>query len=126
MPKKKILVVDDTESIARIIKTHLELTGNYEVKILTESQNVMHEIYVFRPDLLVLDLMMPGMGGLEIAEMLNNDPLGKDMPIIIVTALDKDIDKVKAYRLGINDYLTKPIDAGLLIASVEKAIKAKS
>ena len=80
---------------------------------------------VFVPDLIILDIMMPGIDGLSACEMLNTDPLGIRTPIIILSALIGDHDKLRAYKLGIVDYLTKPIDKNKLILSIEKALKFK-
>ena len=66
---------------------------------------------------------MPGIGGIEVCQMLNNDPLGITIPIIVISALDKNVDKIKAYKLGVVDYLTKPFEANALLYAVEKAVK---
>jgi len=123
--KKKILVVDDNESVAGTIKLLLESTNNYQVKILSQAKDILACVHAFKPDVILLDLLMPDIGGFEVCEMLDRDSVGMGTPIIVVSGLDKDVDKVKAYKLGIVDYLVKPITKGDLVTSVEKAIKSK-
>lgn len=123
--KKRILVVDDDESVADTVKLLLESTNNYQVKILPQAKDILNHVHVFKPDAILLDLLMPDIGGFEVCEMLDNDPVGMGTPIIVVSGLDKDADKVKAYKLGIVDYLVKPITKDDLIAAIEKAINSK-
>ena len=123
--KKKILVVDDDESVAGTVKLLLESTNNYQVKILSQAKDILTHVHAFKPDVILLDLLMPDIGGFEVCEMLDNDAVGMGTPIIVISGLDKDVDKVKAYKLGIVDYLVKPITKNDLVASVEKAIKSK-
>jgi two-component system alkaline phosphatase synthesis response regulator PhoP len=125
MKKKKILVVDDDESVAGTIKLLLETANCYEVKVLLQAKDILSHVHVFKPDVILLDLLMPDIGGLEVCEMLDKDSIGMGTPIIVVSGLDKDVDKVSAYKLGIVDYLVKPITRDSLIASIEKAIKSK-
>lgn len=125
MEKYKILVVDDEEHIANMIKMRLEYAGKYEVKTLFNASDIINEVRAFRPDVILLDLLMPDIGGLEVCRRLNDDTIAYPIPIIVVSALSKDIDKLKAYKLGIVDYLVKPFDAQILFEVIEKAINAK-
>ena len=125
MEKKKILVIDDEEHIANMIKMRLEYAGEYEVKTLFDASDIVNKVRAFKPDVILLDLLMPDIGGLEVCRRLNDDATAYAVPIIVVSALSKDIDKLKAYKLGIIDYIVKPFDAQTLIATIEKAIKAK-
>ena len=123
MEKKRILVLDDEVNITSMIKTRLEYTGEYEVRTLSDAKNIVLEVRTFKPDCILLDLLMPEIGGIEVCQMLNNDPLGITIPIIVISALDKNVDKIKAYKLGVVDYLTKPFEAQALLHVVEKAVK---
>ena len=125
MEKKRILVVDDEVNITSMIKTRLEYTGEYEVRTLSDAKNIVLEVRTFKPDCILLDLLMPEIGGIEVCQMLNNDPLGITIPIIVISALDKNVDKIKAYKLGVVDYLTKPFEAQALLHVVEKAVKSR-
>ncbi|HLD40562.1 MAG TPA: response regulator [Candidatus Omnitrophota bacterium] len=125
MEKKRILVIDDDEHIANLIKLRLESAGEYEVKTLFEATDIIGQVRAFKPDVILLDLLMPDIGGLEACRRLNDDAVTYAIPIIVISALSKDIDKLKAYKLGIIDYIVKPFDPKILIATIEKAIRAK-
>ena|SRR3989338_33740 len=125
MDKKRILIVDDEEHIANLLKLRLESAGEYEVKVLFEATDIIGQVRAFKPDVILLDLLMPDIGGLEACRRLNDDAVTYAIPIIVISALSKDIDKLKAYKLGIIDYIVKPFDPKILIATIEKAIRAK-
>ena len=125
MKKSRVMIVDDEEDFLKIVKLNLEASGKYEVLTLVSAKNIISEVHNFTPDIILLDLLMPMIGGIEVCEMLNKDSIGKDTPIIIVSALEKDQDKLKAYKEGIVDYLTKPIENSELIARIEKALAFK-
>lgn len=121
MGKKKVLVVDDEEDFLKITKLNLE-EDNYEVMTLLNSRDIIPCVHSFKPDVILLDMLMPAIGGVEVCEMLNDDPIGAKTPIIIVSALDKHEDKLKAYRVGVVYYLSKPVSKDDLIAKIEKAL----
>ena len=125
MAKKKILVIDDEEDFIKLIKLNLEKTGKYEVLALQNTKDVLSQVHVFKPDIILLDIIMPGIMGIEVCEMLNKDIIGKGVPIIILSALAKDADKYKAYKVGVVDYMEKPIDIERLIVKVNKYIQFK-
>ena len=125
MSKRKILIVDDEVDFLKITKLNLEETGKFEVRTLSNAKELISQLKSFWPEVILLDLLMPGIGGLEVCDMLNNDPVGQRLPIIILSALDKDKDKLNAYKKGVVDYLTKPIEKDVLIAKIEKALGAK-
>lgn len=124
--KKKIMIVDDEENFALMLKMRIESSGDYEVTVSLEAKDIIKHIHDIRPDVILLDLLMPGTGGLDICDMLNHDPIGLTIPVIVVSGLDKPTDKVKAYKLGISDYLLKPVDDVKLMKAIEKAIELKS
>jgi two-component system alkaline phosphatase synthesis response regulator PhoP len=125
MEKTKVMIVDDEPDFLRMVKLNLEATDKYEVLTLSKAKNIVSEVHNFKPDIILIDLLMPVIGGIEACEMLNKDPIGKDTPIIIVSALEKDQDKLKAYKEGVVDYLTKPIENDFLISRIEKALRFK-
>lgn len=124
--KHKVLVVDDELEVAATIKLFLEHSGDYEVKILVDAKNIVSEMHAFHPDLILMDLIMPEVGGLEACEMLNKDSLGLGTPIIILSGIDKEVDKVRAFKLGVVDYVVKPISRKDLMHIVNKAVGSKT
>ncbi|MBI4846072.1 MAG: response regulator [Candidatus Omnitrophica bacterium] len=126
MEKKKILIIDDEEDFLKMVKMNLEESGEFEVLALSTAKDVVYQVNNFNPQVVILDLIMPSVGGLEACEMLNNDSKGQRTPIIILSALGKDIDKLKAYKLGVVDYLVKPIQADALIAAINKCLRYRN
>jgi DNA-binding response OmpR family regulator len=124
MPSK-VLVVDDEIDFTRLLKSNLEETGKYEVLALPNASDIISHVRAFRPQIILLDIIMPGAKGIEVCEMLNNDSVGKLIPIIIISALAKEADKYKAYKVGIVDYMEKPIDLNRLIAKIDKYLQFK-
>jgi len=122
MEKKKVMLVDDEEDFLKLTKLNLEATGRFEVLALTSGVDIIVRLYDFKPDIIVLDILMPKVDGIEICHILNNDPLGQRTPLIVLSALFKEVDKLKAYKLGILDYVVKPVDAATLISKIDKAL----
>ena len=118
--KKKVLVVDDEADFLKILKINLEETNNYEVSTLSSANDIVSQVHIFKPDIILLDILMPGIDGIETCEMLNKDPMGEHIPIIMLSALDKDVDKLKTFKAGVTDYLVKPIKKEDLIGKIEK------
>ncbi|MDY2513362.1 response regulator, partial [Weissella confusa] len=101
---KKILVVDDEKPISDIMKFNLTKEG-YEVHVAADGEEALQKVDEVHPDLILLDLMLPKMDGLEVARQVRKN---YDMPIIMVTAKDSELDKVLGLELGADDYVTKP------------------
>lgn len=126
MGKNKIMFIDDEEEFLKLVKLNLEDSGKYEVATFLNAKNIVEHVHREKPDVILLDLLMPNLGGIEACEMLNDDPFASGIPLIIISGLAKDADKLKAYRLGVVDYLVKPVELEHLIASIEKAVKLKT
>ena len=124
--KKKIMIIDDEESFALMLKMRIESSGDYEVMVALEAKDIIKHMHDIRPDVILLDMLMPGIGGLDICDMLNHDPIGLTIPVIVVSGDDRPTDKLKAYKFGISDYLVKPVDDVKLMKAIEKAIELKS
>lgn len=120
----KILVVDDEVDFTRLLKSNLEETGKFEVLALPNANDIISQVHAFKPDIILLDIIMPGTKGIEVCEILNKDVVGKTIPIII-SALAKDADKYKAYRVGVVDYMEKPIEIERLVVKIDKYIQFK-
>ena len=118
--KKKVLVVDDETDFLKILKINLEETGNYEVLTLSSGKDIISQVHIFKPDIILLDILMPGIDGIETCLMLNKDSMGERIPIIVLSALDKEMDKLKTFKAGVLDYLVKPIKKDDLISKIEK------
>lgn len=125
MGKNKIMIIDDERGAVELLKHRLESEG-YQVLALSDAKGVISKLHSFIPDLIILDLLMPEYGGLDICEMLNKDSIGSSTPIIVVSGLDKDVDKKRAYSLGVEEYFVKPVDMDVLLAAIQKLIKNKS
>src|SRR5262249_14804883 len=117
----KILVVDDDPGIRMICREVLEGTG-YVVREAVDGRNALAEAKRFRPDLMLLDVMMPEMDGYQTAKRFRADRDGAMTPVIFVSARSQTSDKVRAFKLGAEDYLVKPFDSMELLARVEKAL----
>ena len=124
MDKKRILIIDDDKVVLESLRRLLEL-HSYEALAVQEAGEAFSKAKSFNPDVILLDLLMPRLGGLEICEMLNSDKETRGIPIIVVSALDKEADIKKAYRLGVVGYITKPYDLNKLLQEINKAISYK-
>ncbi|MFH1867957.1 MAG: response regulator [Candidatus Omnitrophota bacterium] len=125
LKKKRVMVIDDEQDFLQITKLNLQNTGRYEILTLSSAKDIISQVRDFKPDLILLDILMPDIGGIEACEMLNQDASGREIPIIIISALKNDADKLKAYKVGVIDYLEKPIRRDTLISRIEKALEFK-
>ncbi len=123
--RKKILVVDDEEDILKILDTILADAG-FEVATYNTGRNVQDKITEFMPDLVLLDIMLPGMDGMSIKEQLNSDPQLSSIPVIFLTAKKETDDVVKGLDLGADDYVTKPFNGEELVARIKAILGKKS
>ena len=125
MGKKKILFVDDEENLLTIMKLNLERTGEYEVRILPGADNIIAHVKEFQPDIILLDIRMPGISGDQACRMLRKDPQTKEIPIISLSALDTDKDNLMMREAGAIEHLVKPVEKNELICMIEKVLGAK-
>jgi signal transduction histidine kinase/DNA-binding response OmpR family regulator len=117
----RILVVDDDANIRELLLQELTEAG-YQVLLATNGHEAVTAVRRDRPDLVVLDVMMPEMNGFDVAAVLKNDPLTMDIPIVILSIVQ---DRDRGFRLGVDRYLTKPIDTDLLFREVGALIEQK-
>lgn len=125
MEKKKVMIVDDEIGFLKILKMNLEMTDKYEIMTLSSAKDIISQVQKFKPDIILLDIIMPKIDGVEACERLNENREGAKIPIISLSALDTDKDKLMMYKLGVVDFLTKPIDKDVLIGKIEKALQDK-
>lgn len=111
---KTILVVDDDVNIRELLRQQLETEG-YNVREAKDGVDAIHQIKTARPDLILLDVMMPQINGFDVAAVLKNDPQTADIPIIILSIIE---NKERGYHIGIDRYLTKPIDTEKLLNEI--------
>jgi DNA-binding response OmpR family regulator len=114
---KKILVVDDNFDVTEITKTILTAKG-YEVRVAHNGQDALAEIHADPPALVILDVMMPTMSGLEVVERIKDHPATGGIPVIMCTAKAQDADFLEGYRCGADYYITKPFTAQQLLYGI--------
>jgi two-component system alkaline phosphatase synthesis response regulator PhoP len=124
MAKKSILVVDDEEDILELLRFNLSREG-YQVFCSQAGEDALSRIRSHIPDLIVLDLMLPGVDGLEVTRHLKGDSKTKDIPIVMLTAKGEEADIVTGLELGADDYITKPFSPRILVARVRAALRRK-
>jgi PAS domain S-box-containing protein len=112
--RKTILVVDDDANIRELLRQQLETEG-YNVREAKDGVDAIHQIKTARPDLILLDVMMPQINGFDVAAVLKNDPQTADIPIIILSIIE---NKERGYHIGIDRYLTKPINTEQLLNEI--------
>ncbi|WP_042338994.1 response regulator transcription factor [Desulfosporosinus youngiae] len=117
-----ILVVDDEEPILELLKFNLEKEG-YGVFLAKDGQEALDCVEKEQPDLVVLDLMLPGMDGLEVCRRIRLIPRYQQLPIIMLTAKGEVIDKVLGLELGADDYMTKPFSPRELLARIKARLR---
>ncbi len=115
----KILIVDDDDTILLIFRTHLSKAG-HTVETAVDGVDSLEKIQSFKPDLILLDINMPRMSGFEVVKKLKENAETKDIPVFIMTSLKQDANIKRAYELGINEYITKPINIEHLKLRIDK------
>jgi DNA-binding response OmpR family regulator len=119
---RRILVVDDDKEIVRLVRSYLEQAG-FQVLIAYDGETALHAIRRDRPDLVVLDLMLPDHDGWDITRIVRNDSTLNKTPIIMLTARVEDTDKILGLELGADDYITKPFNPREVVARVRSVLR---
>ncbi|WP_224381348.1 response regulator transcription factor [Clostridium perfringens] len=117
-----MLIVDDDENICEVIKMYLETTG-YNVKVAHDGKAAKEEFVNFSPNLVVLDMMLPGIDGMEVLKWIRKD---SNVPVIMLTAKGETFDKVLALEIGADDYVVKPFEPKELLARVKAVMRRYS
>jgi two-component system alkaline phosphatase synthesis response regulator PhoP len=115
----KILVIEDEESIWGLVKSYLEREG-YRVEVATDGKSGLELARRFKPDLVVLDLMLPGMDGLEVCKAIRAE---SDVYILMLTARTEEVDRIVGLTMGADDYVTKPFSPRELVARVKAVLR---
>src|SRR4051812_48302809 len=118
-----LLLVEDNEDLAFGISRSLESEG-HTVEVAGDGRNAVERAVALKPDLIVLDLMLPGLSGFDVLQRVRAG--GVDSPVIILTARGEETDKLHGFRLGADDYVTKPFSVSELLARVSVHLRRKS
>jgi two-component system alkaline phosphatase synthesis response regulator PhoP len=118
----RILVVDDDREIVRLVRSYLERAG-YQVVTAYNGETALHTLRRERPDLLVLDLMLPDRDGWDLTRLIRTDDTLADIPIIMLTARVEDSDKIVGLEIGADDYITKPFNPREVVARVRALLR---
>lgn len=122
MEKYRILVVEDEAPIQELLQFNLE-RKNYRVKVADSGEAALEVVGSYMPDLILLDIMLPGADGLEVCKQIKANPKTTRIPIIMLTALSEEADIVAGLELGADDYVTKPFSPRVLLARVKAALR---
>ncbi len=122
MGRKKALVVDDEQYITELIQFNLENNG-FDVFTCDNGEDAIKKITEFMPNVILLDLMLPGIDGFEVCKILRTNEASSKIPIIMLTAKGEETDKVLGLELGADDYLTKPFSIRELIARIKAVLR---
>jgi len=122
MANERIIVVDDEEDILELIEYNLS-KERLQVECVTTGEATLESVRTKQPDLVILDLMLPGIDGLEVCKTLKSDPLTSHIPIIMLTAKGEDADIVTGLELGADDYITKPFSPRVLTARIKAVLR---
>ncbi len=122
MPKQTILVIDDEKDIQKLLQYNLEKEG-YQVFAAKTGEEGLELAKTKRPDLVILDLMLPGIDGIEVCKLLQADKNTKTIPILMLTAKSAEVDQILGLELGASDYITKPFSVKVLLVRVKSALR---
>ena len=119
---KKILIIDDEKDLCLLIKKNLEALGDFNVEMATNGKKGIQLAKKVKPDLIILDIIMPGMDGFEVLKNLKSNLKTRAIPVVMLTAKEDEESKVKAAQLYDELYITKPIEASALKTKIEEVL----
>lgn len=118
MPINKVLVVDDSKTELMFMTDLLQKNG-FSVKTAENAEDAFRRLAEEKPDLILMDVVMPGQNGFQLTRAITRDPLYSDVPIIMCTSKNQETDRVWGMRQGASDYITKPVNADELMAKIK-------
>ncbi len=119
----KVLIVDDNEQNVELLQAYMEEIEGTEISTVPDGVQALHAVAEAKPDLILLDVMMPNMSGFEVCKQLKGDPTTRDIPIIMVTALNESSDYERGMESGADDFLTRPFDRVEFMARVRSLLR---
>jgi two-component system, OmpR family, alkaline phosphatase synthesis response regulator PhoP len=122
MARESVLVVDDEPDILELVKYNLDKEG-YQVTVVATGEDALAATRTKMPDIVILDLMLPGVDGLEVCRRLRGDPKTRNIPIVMLTAKGDEADVVTGLELGASDYVTKPFSPRVLTARIRAVLR---
>lgn len=122
MQKPRLLLIEDEEDIAALIKLQAEISG-YKLHVEVDGLNGLRAIEREKPDLIILDIMLPGQSGLDVCRKVKNNPDLKNIPVIMISAKSEELDVVLGLELGADDYVTKPFSAKILFSRIRAVLR---
>lgn len=122
MQKPRLLLIEDEEDIAALIKLQADISG-YKLHVEVDGLNGLMAVEREKPDLLILDIMLPGQSGLDVCRNLKNNPNTKDIPVIMISAKSEELDIVLGLELGADDYVTKPFSPKVLFSRIRAVLR---
>ena len=125
MPNNSVLIVEDEADILELIQFNLQKEG-YQTKGVKTGEEALKSVKISQPDIILLDLMLPGIDGLEVCKTLKSNPQTKNIPIIMLTAKTEESDIVIGLELGADDYITKPFSPKVLMARIKAVLRRNS
>ena len=126
MNKKNVLIIDDEEDFCKLVKKNLEKTGEFQVYIAINGEDGIKLVRGIKPDLILLDIIMPGMDGTDVASLIRNDKDMKNIPIVFLTAIVREEEASShASSTGGHSLLAKTVTVGELIACIKKNISKR-
>ncbi len=124
MNKKKVLIVEDDADIAATVEYNLQQEG-YEVRVVEDGRNAFPVAKSFQPDIVLLDVMLPGMDGFEICRKIKSDERTSGIPVVMLTVKAGEVDVVLGLELGADDYIAKPFSVRVLMARIKTVLKRR-
>jgi len=122
MPKEQILIIEDDKHISKLVKYNLEKAG-YDCIVADDGEEALDVLAKERPDLIILDIMLPKMDGFELCRAIKQDVKLKNIPIIMLTAKGEEVDRIVGLELGADDYVVKPFSPRELILRIKAILK---
>lgn len=124
MSKKKVLIVEDDQSLAEIVGYNIGQAG-FEVVTARDGKDGLHKAQINNPDIIVLDLMLPGIDGLEVCRRLRAEPSTRDILVLMLTAKSEETDEVVGFSVGADDYVTKPFSVKVLVERMKALLRRR-